>query len=145
MKLSTKSRYGTRLMLEMAQRYYTNGGNSKTVQLSDISKRQDISLKYLEQIVIPLKKKKYISSIRGAKGGYMLEKSPKDITVGEVVALFEGGEIICDCSENPEACEKVKTCLTRTVWIEAAKAMFEKLNSITFEDLIKNGKDLGTM
>ncbi len=134
MKLSTKSRYGTRLILDMVQH-----NNGTAVQLSEIAKRQDISVKYLEQIIIPLKKAKYIKGIRGAKGGYVLEKDPKDINVGEIVALMEGGETICECTENPKSCKKAETCMTRQMWIDAARAMFDKLNSITFEDL-KNGE-----
>lgn len=135
MKLSTKSRYGTRLMLDMVQ-----NANNGAVQLSDIAKRQDISQKYLEQIIIPLKKAKYIRSVRGAKGGYLLEKAPEDITVGEIVTLFEGRSDICECSENPETCGRTGTCVTRTVWIEAAQAMYDKLNSITFSDLVARHK-----
>ncbi len=134
MKLSTKSRYGTRLILDMVQ----NSGK-EAVQLSEISKRQDISVKYLEQIIIPLKKSKYVKGIRGAKGGYVLMKSPKEITVGEIVALLEGGETICECTEKPRSCKKSKTCMTRQMWMDAAQAMFDKLNSITFDDL-KNGE-----
>ena len=131
MKLSTKSRYGTRLMLDMVKH---NDGNA--VQLSEIAKRQDISVKYLEQIIIPLKKAKYIKGIRGARGGYVLKKAPKDISVGEIVALMEGGETICECTENPKSCKKAKTCMTRQMWIDASRAMFGKLNSVTFADLM---------
>lgn len=132
MRLSTKSRYATRLLLDMAKQY-----KKGTVQSQDIARRQNISQKYLEQIIIPLKKANYIKSVRGAKGGHMLAKSPEAITVGEIVALLEGGSSLTECSENPEACEKVDTCLTRYLWKEAAKAMYEKLNSITFSDLIE--------
>jgi len=132
LRLSTRSRYGTRLMLDMVQ-HCKDGA----VQLNDIAKRQDISVKYLEQIVIPLKKAKYITSVRGAKGGYLLAKSPKEVTVGEIVALMGGGEVICPCAEHPDTCDKVDTCLIRNVWIDAAKAMYEKLNSITLSDIIK--------
>jgi Rrf2 family protein len=136
MKLSTKSRYGTRLMLDMAQHY-----NNEAIQLSDIARRQDISQKYLEQIIIPLKKANYIRSIRGAKGGYLLEKAPEDVTIGEIVALFEGGADICECSESPETCSRTDSCLTRNVWIKAAKAMYEELNSITLSDLVEQNKE----
>jgi Rrf2 family protein len=89
MKLSTRSRYGTRLMIDLAQ-----NGLDKFVQLKDVSRRQRISLKYLEQIVIPLKRAKYLVSARGAGGGYKLARSPEAITVGEIVALLEGGKNI---------------------------------------------------
>jgi Rrf2 family protein len=135
LKLSTKSRYGTRLILDMAQHH-----NEGAIQLSDIAKRQDVSQKYLEQIIIPLKKANYLKGIRGTKGGYILNKHPREITVGEIVALLEGGTALCECSENSTSCKRADTCLTRNVWIEAARAMFKTLNSITFSDIIKEGK-----
>jgi len=135
MKLSTRSRYGTRLMIDLAEH-----GFDKFVQLKDVSSRQGISLKYLEQIVIPLRKAKYLVSARGAGGGYRLAKSPGEITVGEIVALLEGGNRITDCAANPEVCDRAGSCLTRNLWIETAEVLFGKLNSVTLSDLIKNGK-----
>ncbi len=132
MKLSTRSRYGTRLMIDLAEH-----GFDKFVQLKDVSSRQGISLKYLEQIVIPLRKAKYLVSARGAGGGYRLAKSPGEITVGEIVALLEGGNRITDCAENPEVCDRAASCLTRNLWIETAEVLFEKLNSVTLSDLIE--------
>mgnify|MGYP003565310358 CR=1 FL=1 len=131
MKLSTRSRYGTRMILDMAQHY-----NRGPIQLGDIAKRQNVSLKYLEQIIRPLKSANYVKSFRGSKGGHMLNKPPEEITVGEVVALLEGGAQLTDCSANPESCERVDSCLTRYLWIEASKAIFEKLSNITFADLM---------
>ena len=135
MKLSTKSRYGTRFILDLVQQK-----DKCAIQLSDISKRQNISLKYLEQIIIPLKKARYIEGIRGARGGYILVKSPQEITIGEIVELLEGGTEICECCDNPKACKRAKTCLTRQVWIEAAGAFYKKLYSITFADLVNISK-----
>ena len=92
MKLSTRSRYGTRMMLDLAQRY-----NRGPVQIGQIAKRQDISVKYLEQLVIPLKKAKFIESVRGPKGGHMLAKGPREITVGQVVEVLEGDMHLSVC------------------------------------------------
>ena len=131
MKLSTRSRYGTRLILDMARHY-----NQGPVQLGEVAKRQNVSLKYLEQIIRPLKKADYIKSFRGSKGGHILNKSPAEITVGEIVALLEGRSSVTPCVENPETCDRVDQCLTRFVWIEASKAMFDKLQSFTFADLL---------
>ncbi len=133
MKLSTRSRYGTRLMLDMAE----NFGQGMT-KLGQIAQRQGISQKYLEQIIIPLKKARYVKSIRGGKGGHMLAKPPEEITVGEIVALLEGGSDLIDCAENPDVCDRAEGCMTRTLWQEAATAMFDKLNAITLADLLKN-------
>ena len=131
MKLSTRSRYGTRMILDLAQHY-----NGAPVNLGDIAKRQNISLKYLEQIIRPLKKSNYIKSFRGSKGGHTLNKPPDTITVGEIVALLEGGAAITQCSESPDACERVDDCVTRYLWMEASKAIFERLSAITFADLM---------
>jgi len=132
-KLSTKSRYGTRLMLDLAEH-----GTHQFVQLKDVSRRQEISLKYLEQIVIALKRAKYVVSARGAGGGYRLARSPEQITVGEIVALLEGGKSIAHCATNPEICDRAASCLTRILWVQTGEALFGKLNSVTLSDLIKN-------
>jgi Rrf2 family iron-sulfur cluster assembly transcriptional regulator len=131
MKLSTRSRYGTRMLLDLAQNF--SGG---PVQLGDIAKRQNISVKYLEQIIRPLKKANYVKSFRGSKGGHMLNKSPEKIAVGEIVALLEGGSGLTNCLKKPETCDRVDDCLTRHLWREASKTMFDKLNNITFADLL---------
>jgi Rrf2 family iron-sulfur cluster assembly transcriptional regulator len=130
-KLSTRSRYGTRLMVELAKRY-----KDGFVQLSEVSKNQSISLKYLEQIVIPLKRAQYIRSARGAGGGYMLAKPPEKIRVGEIVVLLERGWNLVACSSKPEVCDRYEDCLTREVWKETERVMLEKLNSYTLSDLI---------
>ena len=137
MKLSTKSRYGTRLILDMAQRY-----DQGAIQLGEIAKRQNISLKYLEQIIRPLKKANYVKSYRGPKGGHRLSKPPGDITVGEIVRILEGGDTLVNCDKNPESCNRVDSCVTRYIWQEAAAAMFERLASITFADLLSIDKGI---
>jgi Rrf2 family protein len=131
MKLSTKSRYGTRLMLDMAQ-HYQDG----PIHLSQVATRQGLSVKYLEQIIIPLKKADYIRSVRGPKGGHTLARAPEEITVGEIVALLEEGTSLVECSHNAKACERSQTCLTRWLWNEAGRAMFDKLYSITLADVM---------
>ena len=136
MKLSTKTRYGTRMILEMAQNY-----GQGAIQLGAIANRQNISLKYLEQIIRPLKEADYINSFRGAKGGHVLSKPPEEITVGEIVAVLEGGDTLIHCDKDPEDCERVDSCLTRYLWMEAATAMFQRLSEITFADLITLEKD----
>ena len=135
MKLSTRSRYGTRMMLDLAQRY-----NEGPVQIGQIAKRQNISVKYLEQLVIPLKKARFIKSVRGPKGGHMLAKSPEGITVGQIVDVHEGGLHLSVCLGDAEICERSEDCLIRDTWDEATKAMFDKLNSITLAKLIKSKK-----
>ena len=131
MKLSTKSRYGTRMILDLAQHY-----GQGAIQLGEIAKRQKISLKYLEQIIRPLKKAGYVGSFRGAKGGHILNKPPDEITVGEIVAVLEGGDTLIQCDQDPATCEREDSCLTRYLWMEAAKAMYTRLAEITFADVM---------
>jgi len=93
-------------------------------------------LKYLEQIIRPLKKAGYVKSFRGAKGGHILNKPPGEVTVGEVVALLEGGKTLVNCDNDPEVCDRVDSCVTRYIWMEAATAMYARLAAITFADLL---------
>ena len=136
MKLSTRSRYGTRMMLDLAQHY-----DEGPVQIRNVSKRENISVKYLEQLIIPLKKANFIKSVRGPKGGHMLAKPPKAITVGEIVRVLEGGINLSSCIENPEVCDRTSDCLTRGLWEETTKAMYEKLNSATLSKMINEGSN----
>jgi len=138
MKLSAKSRYGTRLMLDMAQHY-----KEGPIHLAQVATRQGISVKYLEQIIIPLKKADYIRSVRGPKGGHALALAPEEITVGEIVALLEEGTSLAECAHNDKVCERSQTCLTRWLWNEAGRALFDKLYSITLADVM-NGAGAGT-
>ena len=131
MKLSTKSRYGTRMIMDLAQHY-----GQGTIQLGEIANRQKISLKYLEQIIRPLKKAGLVQSFRGAKGGHILTKPPEEVTVGEVVGLLEGGKTLVNCDEAPEVCNRVDSCVTRHIWQEAAEAIYTRLSEITFADLL---------
>jgi len=135
MRLSTRSRYGTRLMLDMAQHYHDG-----PIHLASVAKRQGISVKYLEQIIIPLKKANYVKSLRGPKGGHILTKPPEEITVGEIVAVLEEGTSFVECSDHDGSCERSDTCLTRRLWKEAAQAMFDKLHAITLADVMKGAK-----
>jgi Rrf2 family transcriptional regulator, iron-sulfur cluster assembly transcription factor len=135
MKLSTRSRYGTRLMLELAE-HYPEG----PVHLGEIAKRQDVSVKYLEQIIIPLKRAHYIESVRGSRGGHILTKPPEEITVGEIVALLEEGTSLVECVEDATVCDRADTCPTRLLWQEASKAMFDWLEAVTLADLLERAR-----
>ena len=135
MKLSTRSRYGTRLMLYMAEHY-----NEGPIQLGDIAKRQGVSVKYLEQIIIPLKKAHYIDSVRGPKGGHILTKPPAEITVGEIVAILEAGTCLVECVEDSTVCERAALCPTRLLWKEVSEAMFARLRAVTMADLVEKAR-----
>lgn len=130
MKLSTRSRYGTRMLLDIAEH-----GDGKPVPVSEISKRMGVSVKYLEQLIRPLNKARYLKSVRGPKGGHLLAKDPVEITVGEIVRLLEGGVHLTDCVAEPKACDKSADCRTRAVWIQATQAMNTILDGISLEDL----------
>ena len=138
MKLSTRTRYGTRLMLELAQ-HYTEG----PIHLGDIAKRQDVSVKYLEQIIIPLKRAHYIESVRGPKGGHILAKPPEEITVGEIVVLLEERTSLVECIEDTTVCERADLCPTRLLWKEVSEAILDKLQTVTLADLVQKAKALG--
>lgn len=135
MKLSTRSRYGTRMLVDMAQHY-----NEGPIQVGDIAKRQAISVKYLEQIIIPLKRAGYLKSIRGPKGGHVLARRPEEITVGEIVAVLERGTALVECAEKPEVCSRSDGCLTRPLWAEAGNALFSRLGAVSLADLVRKGQ-----
>lgn len=139
MKLSTRSRYGTRVMLDMAEHY-----QSGPIQLRVIAGRQGIPVKYLEQIIIPLKKAGYVNSVRGFRGGYVLARPPEAVTVGEIVVLLEGGLELTACMDFPENCERAESCVVRTLWQQASAAMYGKLNAVTLADLVKQAQAVGS-
>ena len=136
MKLSTRSRYGTRMMADLAQ-HYADG----PVRMGDIAERQNISIKYLEQLIIPLKKMRLIKSSRGPKGGHMLARPPEEITVGEIVRVLEKGFNLTRCIDIPEVCDRSPECRTRTIWERATQAMYNELESVTLSQLINGPKD----
>jgi Rrf2 family iron-sulfur cluster assembly transcriptional regulator len=130
-KLSTRSRYGTRLLLDLAIHH-----DQWPVQIGDIAKRQNVSVQYLEQIIRPLKKAELVSSVRGPKGGHVLAKSPEEITLGQIVRLLENGTQLVECVGRPEACEMSGECRCRLAWKKAADAMYTTLDSLTVADLM---------
>lgn len=137
MKLSTRSRYGTRMMVDLAENY-----DKGPIRIANIAKRQGISVKYLEQLIIPMKQANFIKSLRGPKGGHMLAKPPDQITIGEIVKTLEGGVDLTGCIENPHICDRSQTCPTRDIWSMATNAMYEKLNQVTLSDIITKTKSV---
>ena len=132
MKLSTRARYGTRALLDLAR----HQGNNP-VQLKDIASRQNISLHYLEHIIAPLVGAGIVQSTRGAHGGLRLTRNPEELRLSEVVQLLEGAITPVDCTSNPKSCTNSDLCATRDVWSKVEKAIDETLNSITFQDLVE--------
>lgn len=131
MKLSTKSRYGTRILLELA-RHRDMGPLSNGM----ISKIQNIPVKYLEQLVRTLKQAKLVTSVRGPKGGHAIAMAPEKITLGQIVRLFETQTDLVACISSPNECEMADDCKVRLAWEEATQALFEKLDHISIADLL---------
>jgi Rrf2 family protein len=131
MKLSTRSRYGARILVDLA-RNRTQG----PVRIGEISKRQDSSVKYLEQLIRPLKKANLVTSIRGPKGGHLLAEKPENISLGQVVRLFEGQSDLVKCVSSPEKCAISDDCQVRLAWRDATKVLYEKLDSTNISDLM---------
>lgn len=131
MKLTTRGRYGARLMVDLAG-YYAEG----PVPLAEIARRQNISAKYLEQLIIPLKAAGLVRSIRGARGGYQLARKPEEINLGEIIEVLEGDLALVDCVTDPELCDRAKYCPTRTIWVETSEYLKKQLFSRTLQDVL---------
>lgn len=131
MKLSTRGRYGTLLMIELAKNY----GKGPT-SMSVVSRNRNISVKYLEHLIIPLKKGDLITSMRGPKGGHMLTRSPKSITLWDILLLLESRSSLVDCSCDESVCRNTKMCPVRPVWGEVLNAMMKVFKKTTLEDVL---------
>lgn len=132
MKISTKGRYALRMMIDLAQ-----NNNGLPVSLKDIAARQGISDKYMEQIVSVLNKAGYVKSIRGAQGGYLLRKDPKEYTTGMILRLTEGSLAPVACVEDDEiVCERVETCATVELWKRINNAINNVVDHVTLQDLV---------
>ena len=133
MRISTRSRYGMRLMLELA----LNSGKGP-IFLKDIARSQEISEKYLSQIIIPLKSAGLVNSFRGAHGGYVLKREPAQITLREIVEVLEGDFTLVECVGNPRVCDRAAQCVTQGVWFKVGQAIAGTLESMTLRDLVRD-------
>ena len=131
MKLSTRGRYSSRMMLELALQY-----GKGPILLRDVSNSQDISLKYLSQLLIPLKVGNLIRSARGAHGGYFLARAPKDIKLSDIITAVEGSVSPVECVDNPDICSRHNNCVTLEVWSEIGVKCLEVLDSYTLQDMV---------
>ena len=132
MKLSTKGRYSTRSMLDLALHF-----GEGPILIKDISKRQQISERYLEQLFIPLRAAGLVRSIRGVHGGFSLTKPPAEIRLSEIIQVTEGSTALVECVNNPGICTRSELCVTRGIWGEMKKAMNGVLESTTLQDLVE--------
>jgi len=124
-------------MQDLAQHY-----DKGPVRIAEIARRQDMPVKYLEQLIIPLKRGNFIKSVRGPKGGHMLARPPEEITVGQIVKALESRVELVGCIENPSECERSGKCLTRGIWEAVSNAMYDKLNSITLSKMLEMEKGI---
>ena len=132
MRISTKGRYAMQLMLDLAR--YNTG---EPISLKDISKRQEISEKYLEQIISLLNKGGFVRSVRGAQGGYLLNRDPKDYKVGEILRITEGDLAPEAClDQNSMECEKRTGCATVRLWQMIDDAVSSVVDKVTLQDLL---------
>lgn len=132
MKLSTKTRYGMRAMCRLAADY---GG--RTVPLNELARKEEISFKYLEQIMSVLKAKGLIIAIRGSGGGYRLSKSPAEVSLLDIVECFEGSLAPVECVDYPDFCSRSPDCPTRGVWIKIKEQIRELLSGLTLLDMVE--------
>ncbi|MDX1763085.1 MAG: Rrf2 family transcriptional regulator [bacterium] len=137
MKLSTRGRYGARFMLDLALHF-----GQGPVMLKDVSFRQEISIKYLEQLVTPLRLAGLVKSTRGPHGGYHLTRAPDEITLCEIVDILEGPQVLSDCLSDEEACSRSSTCVTHEIWGEVNTMVIEKLMSISLQKMAERQREL---
>ena len=132
MKISTKGRYALRLMLDLA--IHSEGS---AVPLRDVAQRQEISDKYLEQIVTQLSRAGLVRSVRGAGGGYLLTRTPEGYTVGEILRVLEGSLAPVSCADGVGCCERADRCVTVEVWREIQAAVDGVVDHLTLADLVR--------
>lgn len=139
MKLSTKGKYGLRALIDLAQ--YSE---DSPVSITSIARRQDISERYLEQLMSKLKKAGLVKSIRGANGGYVLAKEAKDISVGDVLRVLEGGleAVTCSVNEGLGGCDAADFCVTRFVWQRINEGITNAVDSISLGELVQQSRQL---
>ena len=131
MRVSTRGRYALRLMLDLAM-----NNTGEPVRLKDVAKRQEISEKYLEQIISILNKSRFVKSVRGPAGGYSLKRKPEEYTVGMILRLTEGSLAPVDCVEDGTDCGRADQCVTVLLWKKLNDAINGVVDNITLADLV---------
>ncbi len=137
MKLSTKGKYGVKAMVDLAIHQ-----NENPVSIKSISRRQNISEYYLEQLFAPLRRANVIKSIRGAQGGYILNEEPQNITVLDIMNILEGPVEISECLDRND-CTNIDCCATRTVWKKLKDSIDDVMESITLKDILDDYYSMG--
>ena len=140
MKLSTKGRYATRAMLDLALHY-----GEGAILLRDIAERQQLSVRYLEHVIMPLKMAGLVRSIRGAKGGFMLARPPSQIKLMEIIQLCEGSIAPVECVDDTAMCPRSEVCVTQGIWSEMEIAMRRVLESTSLQNLVERQRNKGDL
>jgi len=135
-QLSTKGRYGTRVMFQLALRY-----GEGPILLKNIAEAEDLSTKYLEHIVPLLKSANLIQSVRGPHGGYQLSKPPQEVNLKDIVEVLEGDIAPVDCVDTPSVCERTEECTARDVWSLLEDKIRSTLIDITLQDMLDMHKE----
>ncbi len=123
-------------MLELASHY-----GEGPIELKEVAKKENISLKYLEQVIIPLRSAGVVKSVRGSKGGYSLAKSPSEICLNDLVEILEGPVDLIECLRDPKACQKSSFCVTRDIWKEVSEAIYRIFHSVTLEEMVNRKRE----
>ncbi len=137
MQMSTKVRYASRAMIELALNYKV-----EPVQLNDIASKQGISVKYLEQIMAPLRARGIVRTQKGSRGGYHLALKPENITLCDIVESIEGSLAPVACVDNGDSCERSEMCVTRSVWVRVKDAITNELKAKTLAELAAEQESL---
>jgi Rrf2 family protein len=135
MKLSTKSRYALRILLQIA---FENLHGNKLAQGRIIASKQDITEPYLEQIMIPLKKGGLVETVRGCNGGYKLKKLPEDINILEIIELFDGPVSLSACKISTNQCKRIDRCIASNVWDRLSKVFKDAAQEITLSSILED-------
>lgn len=133
-RISTKGRYGTRLMLNLALHYQES---SPARSLKEVAEEEDISIRYLEQIIIPLRDHRLVKSQRGAGGGYTLSRPPAAIRLSEVLQAVEGNCCLVECVEDRNNCPRSSYCAAHEIWKEGTAVMKDYFDSVSLQDMVR--------
>jgi len=139
MKISTKGRYALRLMLDLA---LNNTG--EYIPIKRIAERQEISEKYLEQIITQISRAGYVRSVRGSQGGYQLSRAPEEYTVGMILRLMEGDLSPVACLDATDSCDRADRCVTVEIWQQLKDAIENVVDNVTLADLVKRYYEKGS-
>lgn len=139
LRLSTKSQYGVRAMFEIANGYQTG-----PVTIKEISEKQSVSVAYLEQILNTLRKAGIIKSVKGPGGGYVLNKTPDNISIGAILRELDGPVAITSCLDPTEGCMRIDGCVTHLLWKSLGEKIEAFLDNMTLQDLIEGQPQVKT-